>query len=69
MPSSETSLIVEDGNAVFHCLREVQRNFKQIGHKMLDMVLKNTNVVLVQICITQNQLRPLSGDGVDVQKS
>ena len=45
MPSSETSLIVGDGNAVFHYLHEVPGNFKQICHKMLDTVLKNTDVV------------------------
>ena len=45
MPSSETSLIIEDGNAVFHYLKEVPGNFKQICHKILDMLPKSTDVV------------------------
>ena len=42
MPSSETSLIIEDGNAVFHYLKEVPANFKQICHNMLS---KKSDVV------------------------
>ena len=45
MPSSETSLIIEDGNAVFHYLKEVPANFKQICHKILDMLPKKSDVV------------------------
>ena len=45
MPSSETSLIIEDGNAVFHYLKEVPGNFKQICHKILDMLPKKSDVV------------------------
>ena len=33
IPSPETCLIIEDGNAVFHYLKEVPGNFKQICHK------------------------------------
>ena len=64
MPSSKTSLIVEDGHAVFHYLHEVLGNFKQICHKMLDMVLKDTDVV----CST-DMYYPESVKAVDTPKS
>ena len=45
-PSSATCLIIEDGNAVFHYLKEVPGNFKQISHKVLDMLPKKSDLVL-----------------------
>ena len=45
IPSTGLCLIIEDGNAVFHFLKEVQGNFKQICHKIYDMLPKNSDVV------------------------
>ena len=45
IPSAETCLIIEDENAVFHYLKEVPGNFKQICHKNLDMLTKKSDVV------------------------
>ena len=45
IPSPETCLIIEDGNAVFHYLKEVPANFKQICHKILDMLPKKSDSV------------------------
>ena len=45
IPSAETCLIIEDGNAVFHYLKEVPGNFKQICHKILYILSKKSDVV------------------------
>ena len=45
IPSAEKCLIIEDGNAVFHYLKGVPVNFKQICHKILDMLPKKSDVV------------------------
>ncbi|MEW8548337.1 MAG: hypothetical protein AB2693_32945, partial [Candidatus Thiodiazotropha sp.] len=45
LPPCETTLVIEDGNALFHYLREVPGNFKQICHKLLDMLVKTSDVV------------------------
>ena len=45
IPSAEMCLIIEDGNAVFRFLKEVPGNFKQISHKILDMLPKKSDVV------------------------
>ena len=45
LPSLDTTLIIEDGNAVFHYLTEVPGNFKQISHKILDRLPKNADVL------------------------
>lgn len=45
LPSCETTLVIEDGNALFHYLREVLGNFKQICLKLFDMMVKTSDVV------------------------
>ena len=45
LPLCETTLVIEDGNALFHYLREVPGNFKQICQKLLDMLVKTSDVV------------------------
>ena len=45
LPSVDTTLIIEDGNAVFHYLTEVPGNFKQICYKVLDRLPKKTDVL------------------------
>jgi hypothetical protein len=45
LPSSGTTLVVEDGNAVLYYMREVPGNFKEICQKMLDMMVKTSDVV------------------------
>jgi hypothetical protein len=44
LPSYETTLIVEDGNAVFH-MRDVPGNFKQICQRIFNMMGKTSDVV------------------------
>ena len=41
-PSAEMCLIIEDGTAVFHYLKEFSGNFKQICHMTLDMLPKKS---------------------------
>ena len=45
IPTAEMCLIIEDRNAVFRFLKEVSGNFKQISHKILDMLPKKSDVV------------------------
>ena len=46
IPSSEPSLMIEDGTDVFRYLKEVTGNLKQIYHKILDMLPKKADVVI-----------------------
>ena len=45
LPSPATTLIIEDGNAVFHYMREIPGNFKQTCQKVFDVMVKTSYVV------------------------
>lgn len=46
VPKQDDSLlVVEDGNALFHCMREVPSNFKQIAEKLFNMMPKKVDVI------------------------
>ena len=45
IPPYDTTLIIEDGNALFYYMREVPSNFKEISQKVFDLMGKNCNVI------------------------
>lgn len=45
LPPHDTTLVVIDGNAVFHCLQQLPSNFREISQKIFDMLPKGTDVI------------------------
>ena len=45
LPDQETTLIVEDGNALFYYMTEVPKNFKEISEKVYSIMGKTSDVI------------------------
>lgn len=45
-PQTETVLTTEDGNALFHCMSDVPKNFGQISSKLFNMMPRKADVIV-----------------------
>ena len=45
VPPQDTTMIIEDGNALYYYMREVPNNFKEISYKVFEVMGKNSDVV------------------------
>ena len=45
LPQDETTLVVQDGNALFHTLQEIPGNFKQIAHRISGALPKKPDII------------------------
>ena len=59
IPSAETTLVVEDGNALFHCLKDLPKNFKGICEKILDMVSSKSQVIFSTDMYKENSIKSM----------
>ena len=50
-PQDSTVLLIEDRNALFHSIKEIQSNFRQISEKPFSMTSQKSDVISAQICI------------------
>ena len=44
-PQDETVLLIEDGNALFHSIKEIPGNFRQISEKLFSMTSQKVDVI------------------------
>ena len=44
-PQDKTVLLIEDGNALFHSIKEIPANFKQISEKLFNMTSQKVDVI------------------------
>ena len=44
--TDKTLLVIEDGNALFHSMREIPSNFRQISEKLFNMMPQRADVIL-----------------------
>ena len=44
-PQDETVLLIEDGNALFHSIKEIPGNFRQISEKLFSMTSQKVEVI------------------------
>ena len=44
-PQDETVLLIEDGNALFHSIKEIPGNFRQISEKLFSMISQKVDVI------------------------
>lgn len=58
-PPTDATLVVIDGNAVFHCLQQLPSNFREISQKVLDMLPKSTDVVFSTDMYTTNSIKSM----------
>ena len=57
-PPAEKTLLVEDGNALFYCMKEVPSKFRQIGHKYLTCFHRKVMLFLVPTCTVMTLSNP-----------
>ena len=46
-PQDETVLLIEDGNALFHSIKEIPGNFRQISEKLFSMTSQKVDVIFI----------------------
>lgn len=44
-PHYDTLLVIEDGNAVFHCIKDIPDNFRRISEKIFNMMPNKVDVI------------------------
>ena len=59
IPPAETTMVVEDGNALFHCLKDVPNNFRGISEKILDMVSSKSPVIFSTDMYNENSIKSM----------
>jgi hypothetical protein len=56
-PPPETTLVIEDGNAMFYYMQQVPSNFRKISTKVFDMMPKNSDVVFSTDMYLENSIK------------
>lgn len=59
LPPSNETLVVEDGNALFHCMKEVPKTFKEICGKLLDVIFSKSTVVFSTDMYVKNSIKSM----------
>ena len=57
LPPPDETLIIEDGHALFYCMKEVPGNFCQISNKVFDSMPKTSDVIFSTDMYKENSIK------------
>ena len=60
--SDKTLLVIEDGNALFHSMKEVPNNFRQISEKLFNMMPQRVDVIFSTDMYKENYVKRMERD-------
>ena len=59
IPPPDVTLVIVDGNAMFYCMREIPSNFKEISHKVFDIMPKLSDILFSTDMYKENSIKAL----------